>query len=171
MDWFWLSFLLQLTSANSYFLCSDIPSSPGHCFQRRPDEGIQHLFVSHLYFSDLLRTSSGNNCDVSSQPQKFSLPPGVLGNIYLLLPPMLNPIVYSLKTKQICIALRKSFKIKRNWRTGEVNGGLGWEKIELWNLENVNCSCLRIVDLRLILDLRCGSTLVFRIKCWKLWFV
>lgn len=73
MGWFWLSFLLQLTSANSYFLCSDIPSSPGHCFQRRPDEGIQHLFASHLYCSDLLWTSSGNNCDVSSQPQKFSI--------------------------------------------------------------------------------------------------
>ncbi|ELV11516.1 olfactory receptor 51G2 [Tupaia chinensis] len=70
---------------------------------------LSHIFIVLIYYGPLLALTVMHRVSHRSSPLAHT----VLGNIYLFMPPMLNPIVYSLKTKQIRAALRKSFKIQR----------------------------------------------------------
>uniref|UniRef100_G1TN30 Olfactory receptor n=1 Tax=Oryctolagus cuniculus TaxID=9986 RepID=G1TN30_RABIT len=67
---------------------------------------LSHIFIVFIYYGPLLAITVMHRVSHQSSP----LAHAVLGNIYLFMPPMLNPIVYSLKTKQIRAALRKSLK-------------------------------------------------------------
>ncbi|XP_062054174.1 olfactory receptor 51I1-like [Lepus europaeus] len=70
---------------------------------------LSHIFIVFIYYGPLLAITVMHRVSHQSSP----LAHAVLGNIYLFMPPMLNPIVYSLKTKQIRAALRKSLKSQR----------------------------------------------------------
>ncbi|KAM5248514.1 LOW QUALITY PROTEIN: olfactory receptor 51I1-like [Ctenodactylus gundi] len=70
---------------------------------------LSHIFIVIIYYGPLLAITVMHRISHRSSP----LAHAVLGNIYLFMPPMLNPIVYSLKTKQIRAALRKSFNMQR----------------------------------------------------------
>ncbi|EHB12087.1 Olfactory receptor 51E1 [Heterocephalus glaber] len=70
---------------------------------------LSHIFIVFIYYGPLLAITVMHRISLRSSPVAHA----VLGNIYLFMPPMLNPIVYSLKTKQIHAALRKSCKIQR----------------------------------------------------------
>ncbi|XP_046540965.1 olfactory receptor 51I1-like [Equus quagga] len=70
---------------------------------------LSHIFIVLIYYGPLLAITGMHRISHRSSP----LAHAVLGNIYLFMPPMLNPIVYSLKTKQIRSSLRKSFKKQR----------------------------------------------------------
>ncbi|XP_040820340.1 olfactory receptor 51I1-like [Ochotona curzoniae] len=70
---------------------------------------LSHICIVFIYYGPLLAITAMHRVSHRSSP----LAHAVLGNVYLFMPPMLNPIVYSLKTKQIRAALRKSFKIQR----------------------------------------------------------
>ncbi|ELV11845.1 olfactory receptor 51I1 [Tupaia chinensis] len=70
---------------------------------------LSHIFIVLIYYGPHMAITVMHRVSHKSSP----LVHAVLGNIYLFMPPMLNPIVYSLKTKQIRAALRKSFKIQR----------------------------------------------------------
>ncbi|KAM6173985.1 olfactory receptor 51I1-like [Erethizon dorsatum] len=69
---------------------------------------LSHIFIVFIYYGPLLAITVMHRISIRSPPIAHA----VLGNIYLFMPPMLNPIVYSLKTKQIRVALRKSCKIQ-----------------------------------------------------------
>lgn len=69
---------------------------------------LSHIFIVFIYYGPLLAITVMHRISHKSSPIAHA----VLGNIYLFMPPMLNPIVYSLKTKQIRSALRKSWKIQ-----------------------------------------------------------
>ncbi|XP_004642160.1 olfactory receptor 51I1-like [Octodon degus] len=71
---------------------------------------LSHIFIVFIYYGPLLAITAMHRISLRSSPIAHA----VLGNIYLFVPPMLNPVVYSLKTKQIHEALRKSFKIQRS---------------------------------------------------------
>nr|XP_003421525.1 olfactory receptor 51I1-like [Loxodonta africana] len=71
---------------------------------------LSHIFIVLIYYGPLLAITVMHRINHRSSP----LIHAVLGNIYLFMPPLLNPIMYSLKTKQICAALRKYFKIQRS---------------------------------------------------------
>ncbi|KFO36044.1 olfactory receptor 51I1 [Fukomys damarensis] len=70
---------------------------------------LSHIFIVFIYYGPLLAKTVMHRISLRSSPIAHA----VLGNIYLFMPPMLNPIVYSLKNKQIRAALRKSCKIQR----------------------------------------------------------
>ncbi|XP_006870289.1 PREDICTED: olfactory receptor 51I1-like [Chrysochloris asiatica] len=69
---------------------------------------FSHIFIVLIYYVPLLAITVMHRFSHGIPPITHA----VLGNIYIFMPPMLNPIVYSLKTKQIRAALRKSFKIQ-----------------------------------------------------------
>ncbi|XP_012500973.1 PREDICTED: olfactory receptor 51I1-like [Propithecus coquereli] len=71
---------------------------------------LSHIFIVLIYYGPLIAITAMHRVSHRSSP----LAHAVLGNIYLFMPSMLNPIVYSLKTKQIHAALKKSFKIQRH---------------------------------------------------------
>nr|XP_012641873.2 olfactory receptor 51G2-like [Microcebus murinus] len=71
---------------------------------------LSHIFIVLIYYGPLLILTAIHRVSHRSSP----LAHAVLGNIFLLMPPMVNPIVYSLKTKQIRAALKKSFQIQRH---------------------------------------------------------
>ncbi|XP_075404687.1 olfactory receptor 51I2-like [Tenrec ecaudatus] len=70
---------------------------------------FSHIFIVLIYYGPHIAVTTMHRITHRSSPLTLA----VLGNIYLFMPPMLNPIVYSLKTKQIREALRKSFKFQR----------------------------------------------------------
>ncbi|XP_053415909.1 olfactory receptor 51I1-like [Nycticebus coucang] len=71
---------------------------------------LSHISIVLIYYGPHLAITVMHRVSHKSSP----LAHAVLGNIYLFMPPMLNPVVYSLKTKHIRAALRKSFKIQRH---------------------------------------------------------
>ncbi|XP_003781475.1 olfactory receptor 51G2-like [Otolemur garnettii] len=71
---------------------------------------LSHISIVLIYYGPHLAITVMHRVSHKSSP----LAHAVLGNIYLFMPPMLNPIVYSLKTKHIRAALRKTFKIQRH---------------------------------------------------------
>ncbi|XP_008065088.1 olfactory receptor 51I1-like [Carlito syrichta] len=71
---------------------------------------LSHIFIVLIYYGPHLAITIMHRVSHRSSP----LAHAVLGNIYLFMPPMLNPIVYSLKTKQIRAAMSKTFPI---WRS------------------------------------------------------
>ncbi|XP_072471722.1 olfactory receptor 51G2-like [Notamacropus eugenii] len=66
---------------------------------------LSHIFIVLIFYTPLLAITLLHRINQKSSP----LTHAVLGNIYLFMPPMFNPIIYSLKTKQIRAALQKSF--------------------------------------------------------------
>ncbi|XP_044524788.1 olfactory receptor 51G2-like [Gracilinanus agilis] len=71
---------------------------------------LSHIFIVLIFYMPLLAIALLHRINRKSSPLTFA----VLGNFYLFMPPMFNPIVYSLKTKKIRDALQKSFG---SWRT------------------------------------------------------
>ncbi|XP_074071770.1 olfactory receptor 51G2-like [Macrotis lagotis] len=65
---------------------------------------LSHIFIVLIFYMPLLAITLLHRVNLKSSPITHA----VLGNIYLFMPPMFNPIIYSLKTKQIRAALQKS---------------------------------------------------------------
>ncbi|XP_043849701.1 olfactory receptor 51T1 [Dromiciops gliroides] len=62
---------------------------------------VSHIAAVAIFFVPMISVSLTHRLFVTA-PQII---PVILANIYLLLPPVLNPIIYSLKTKLICQAM------------------------------------------------------------------
>uniref|UniRef100_A0A8C8RZX8 G-protein coupled receptors family 1 profile domain-containing protein n=1 Tax=Pelusios castaneus TaxID=367368 RepID=A0A8C8RZX8_9SAUR len=67
------------------------------------DTCVSHICVILLFYSPELGLS------VIHRFVKNSSPLTIMGNIYLLVPPMMNPIVYSVKTKNIRVRIIRTF--------------------------------------------------------------
>uniref|UniRef100_A0A8C6R881 Olfactory receptor family 51 subfamily AH member 3 n=1 Tax=Nannospalax galili TaxID=1026970 RepID=A0A8C6R881_NANGA len=93
---------LVCQSQSQYFLWAYIDEGTHTC--------LSHIFIVFIYYGPLLAITVMHRISHRSSPIVHA----ILGNTYLFMPPMLNPIVYSLKTKQICSVLRKSLKIQRS---------------------------------------------------------
>ncbi|XP_001373397.3 olfactory receptor 51G2-like [Monodelphis domestica] len=72
---------------------------------------ISHIFIVLIYYMPHLSITLMHRIPHQSSP----LTHAVLGNLYLFMPPLVNPVVYSLKTKQIRTAIQKTFKA---WKKG-----------------------------------------------------
>ncbi|XP_053561086.1 olfactory receptor 51E1-like [Bombina bombina] len=71
-----------------------------------------HICAVLVYYMPLIGLSVVHRFNASSIPNLHIL----LANIYLLVPPVLNPIVYGIKTQQIRRRLSKIFRGKEKWK-------------------------------------------------------
>ncbi|KAG8453205.1 hypothetical protein GDO86_004867 [Hymenochirus boettgeri] len=71
-----------------------------------------HICAVLVYYVPLIGLSVVHRFGISEVAPNLHIH---FGNIYLLVPPVINPIVYGIKTKEIRIGLRKMFCRKRHW--------------------------------------------------------
>ncbi|XP_060119893.1 olfactory receptor 51I2-like [Heteronotia binoei] len=69
---------------------------------------VSHICAVVVYYVPMIGVSMAHRFGKHASPLLHSL----MANIYLLVPPVLNPIIYSIKTKEIRKAFRKLFSLK-----------------------------------------------------------
>ncbi|XP_077200253.1 olfactory receptor 51I2-like [Paroedura picta] len=72
---------------------------------------VSHICAVVLYYIPMIGVSMAHRFGKHASRLLHSL----MANIYLLVPPVLNPIIYSIKTKEILKALRKLFSPKSSF--------------------------------------------------------
>nr|XP_025844628.1 olfactory receptor 51T1 [Vulpes vulpes] len=72
---------------------------------------VCHICAVTIFYVPMISLSLTHRL-LSSTPRVVC---SILANVYLLLPPVLNPIIYSLKTKTIRRAMLQLFQFKRSW--------------------------------------------------------
>ncbi|KAL8191446.1 UNVERIFIED_CONTAM: hypothetical protein K2H54_073751 [Gekko kuhli] len=69
---------------------------------------VSHICAVVVYYVPMIGVSMAHRFGKHASPLLHS----VMANVYLLVPPVLNPVIYSIKTKEIRRALRKFFSQK-----------------------------------------------------------
>ncbi|XP_054830550.1 olfactory receptor 51I2-like [Eublepharis macularius] len=70
---------------------------------------VSHICAVLVYYVPMIGVAMAHRFSKHASPLLYS----VMANLYLLVPPVVNPIVYSIKTKEIRMALSRSFFRKR----------------------------------------------------------
>lgn len=69
---------------------------------------VSHISAVAIFYNPMMSLSLVHRFGKHAPP----LPHTLIANIYLLIPPVMNPIIYSVKTMQICKAMLKIFLSK-----------------------------------------------------------
>ncbi|XP_028581498.2 olfactory receptor 51I2-like [Podarcis muralis] len=70
---------------------------------------VSHICAVVLYYTPMIGLSMAHRFGRHNSPKLHSM----MANIYLLVPPILNPIIYSIKTREIRKALGRLFRQKK----------------------------------------------------------
>lgn len=71
---------------------------------------VSHIRAVNIFYIPFISLCFVHRCVKKAPPYVYTL----MANVYLLIPPVMNPIIYSVKTKQILRAIKKVFFPKRS---------------------------------------------------------